>query len=169
MTDKRRVLVVGAEHSGVRWIWALVSRHPQIEARVVSFPSQGQWPTLQNPVKGLDFGEGDFLLHVCRDRSCVRKAHEKESSYYPKMVDKYGDCVVTAANYAIEIYRPMHLHKLFVSYETMIQCRYDYLLQIFMSMGLHMLEYPYDDVDVQGPWFTVNTAPKDGNAKYITP
>ena len=160
------VIVCGAEHSGTRFVWALMELHPHIKAAHLSFPSGGRFYPVNTVVENKKFWGDikDFVfLYVVRDKWCNLKSQERESSLNAE------DAVVLSDEFFIEEMKRLNHKFLFVSYETVVRFRDRYLRQIFENINVNPYEFDYDyegDMDI-GYSGKISVIPKDGNEKYI--
>jgi hypothetical protein len=154
-----KVVVAGAEHSGTRWVWALLSCHPEIEPIHISIPSEGKLKPL----------EGDVIVYVVRDRSCTLKSQEFENSVKQEHLEEMlsGDAVEMADRWFMKQGIKSDAKTVLISYETLLRFRDLYLFQIFKQIGVNeYITIPREGV-VDIGYGKMNLKPSDQNKKYI--
>lgn len=187
MTQSIEVLVLGAEHSGTRYVCGLFELHPSVsKVYHTSFPAGGKLNgidyTLNNIGNKIDF-DTVKIVWVCRDRSCNLASIESYSSFAnnkERIINEittmglYNGHVIDSLNAVIEdfiIKTGFNLNNLaIVSYESLMTIKKMTLVQTFNILGLDIENYEYDmnkDVDID--WFKTNTKAVDGNCKYVNP
>ena len=156
-----RVIVTGAEHSGTRFVWGLLSVHPDLKPFHVSIPSEGKLKPLS---------DADIVVYVVRDKTCTLRSQEQGNSVKEEHLIQCNakDSVEMADNYFYGEMEKTNKPYILISYETLLRHKSAYLRQIFRSMGISE-DYDYDFegwVDVG--YGDISTTPVDGNKKYIT-
>mgnify|MGYP000512240138 CR=1 FL=1 len=185
--ETRRVLIVGCEHSGTRWIAHLLSLHPDVTAEHASSPSAGKLP-LETIEGRLARGDFDGLAIVFRDASAIRAAQMVSGSFDevkrraakspcdPEFALLHADIVETwkaTADYLHNLCRRYSVASCAVSYETTLQSRRVSLSQTFCLLQISPSAYSYYDQEhadrsVAVPWDAqVGTTAVDGNEKYV--
>lgn len=167
MKNKTAVIVMGAEHSGTRYVHALLSVHPEIKSFHYSIPSAGKVYEMREIIEGMKTGgpyRDIYIVYVTRDRSCTLKSQEKSNSVAESHLEMYNakDGVELADNF-IKGKSPM-----FVSYETIIRFRDLYLSGIFHKLGVGTENYDYSRVEkIDIGYDFIDPIPYDANEKYI--
>lgn len=169
-----RILVIGPEHSGTRWVLGLLKIHPDVtDIKHISYPYGGDgdyhWAGLTYYINN-----GYKIVIVCRDRTCNLKAMESysEANNHKDEIlrDTGAKNIFQAAMLKLMEQVRQHDPKNFtvVSYESLISYKALTLRQTFRLLGLPEDAYDYGRTgQVTHDWFTVDLNPADGNEKYI--
>lgn len=169
-----KVIVIGPEHSGTRWVSGLLSIHPEIEFfKHLSYPSGGEWPKIDQIYINEKLKGTNLKIIICvRDKTCNNLSAEKSSSYKNNkkvIAQDYGNLVddaISIINKQIQAIDKSDL--VFISYESLLLHRKLVLQQTFRLLGINEDNYDYDNTDVitVKNWIHVSLKGIDGNAKY---
>jgi len=181
-----RIMVVGCESSGTRWLYHNVVLHPQVTKMThFSIPWKDQNPT-SKIINVLS--EYDAVLFMVRDSSCTAASMTKGAGWW-KLLDKNrknpncaqykvysqdpienwkesADVIINELNRTNKMYE-------IISYESLIQFREHVLNKLFGHLGLDPTLYQFYDKNHQGldkflEWAGPGSLyANDGNKKYF--
>lgn len=164
------VFVVGAEHSGTRYLWGLLKCHKDIGyVGVLSYPGNGRWWKL---TELKHFSSSSKVVIIFRDKTCLKSSQKREGTCGPEQLDEtpYDNIYDAAYNRILdELKEYSEADVVCVSYEGLVQSHEFFRNRMFNDLELNPENWqPPDNGIVDGGWFTVNVKPVDGNVKYIT-
>lgn len=153
--QRTRVVLLGPESSGNRWLYSILHLHPELEVFRTSYP---RWEHPSRCYPNLEvlfettFNENDCLIIVSRDQTITQLSVDNTGRNNP-----YPDDMFTQKETLQKVHRVYTSwpgKKLFFSYETAMAWKNDYFRHIFEQLGVSTnFVYPVDY--------------KDGNQKYI--
>lgn len=174
-----RIICVGVEHSGTRWVTGLLWNHPDVEeVHHISFPSgpQGEFVNLNEWIKDKKLNQDNLaIVVVSRDASCNTKSINKSSGAAKnrkRIIDNTPknnifDACLYELKQSVESVDD-NISVVHISYESLLQWRNNILKQTFKTLGLNVKKYNYDfKGTIKKGWISVEAIGKDGNKKYI--
>lgn len=172
LDKKTGVMVIGAEHSGTRFLWALMELHPHVKAFHYSLPSGGGLYKIKNiSAHAMTFGIDRLkYIYVVRDKSCTLKSQKKENSVKPVHLKRMRakDSIEMADKFFLQEAKKNNIEYIFVSYETMVRFRDQYLWETFIRLELDPSVYNWKHKGVMDIGYgKISVIPNDGNKKYI--
>jgi len=181
-----KIIVVGCESSGTRWLYHNVVVHPDVsQVTHWSIPWRDENPTWRI-INQLP--ENDAILFMCRDGSCTSSSmlqgagwHQLLKNHHQNPADQryelHSEDPIENWSKSAEIIadqaRILRKNIQFVSYESLVQLRKPVLFGLFSNLGLNPKSYEYYDKDHNNltqfiPWTGGGSLfANDGNKKYF--
>jgi hypothetical protein len=93
------VLITGAEHSGTRFMWALMNIHPNVNAIHSSIPSDHQLKDFDTLISEV------IIIYMVRDKSCTLKSQLKNNSLKDEHLERMDakDAIEVADRFFIKV------------------------------------------------------------------
>lgn len=175
-----KILIIGCEHSGTRWLSHNIVIHPDVEEIIhCSVPTDGSIG-LDWVIPNIEDNKYDGAVIVTRDSSCLRRSQESSPhSSFKKLVENnqfYSkDLIenwVIAGSIVMKSCKDNNVPYAMTCYESLVQFLEQNLRKIFRQLNINEDNYKHYQEEHTNrslaiPWDQGTTRPIDGNKKYI--